>query len=67
MTLDPLSADAHYHLGLAAVKIGDLDRAKEAWTTFLRLTRTGDRRKHVDRGVAAINELEDVIESAPTE
>lgn len=67
VTLDPLSADAHYHLGMAAVKTGELDRAREAWTTFLRLTRTGDRRKHVDRAVAAMNELNEAVESAPTE
>ncbi len=67
VTLDPLSADAHYHLGLAAVRIGDLERAREAWTTFLRLTPTGDRRKHVDRAVAAMNELNEAVEAAPTE
>lgn len=67
VTLDPLSADAHYHLGLAAVKTGDLDRSHEAWSTFLRLTHTGDRRKHVDRAVAALNELERAVESAPAE
>ncbi|MGK7312733.1 MAG: DUF4388 domain-containing protein [Candidatus Longimicrobiales bacterium M2_2A_002] len=67
VTLDPLSADAHYHLGLAAVKTGDLDRALRAWSTFLRLTHTGDRREHVDRAVAALNELQRAVESAPAE
>ena len=67
VALDPLSADAHYHLGLAAVKNGDLDRAREAWSTFLRLTHTGDRRAHVDRAVAAMNELKTAVESAPVD
>ena len=67
VTLDPLSADAHYHLGMAAVKSGDLARTREAWSTFLRLTRSGDRREHVDRAVAALDELEQAVESAPTE
>lgn len=67
VTLDPLSADAHYHLGMAAVKSGDLARTREAWSTFLRLTRAGHRREHVDRAVAALDELERAVESAPTE
>ncbi len=67
VTLDPLSSDAHYHLGLAAVKTGELARAREAWTTFLRLTRTGDRRTYVDRAVAALDELNAAVESAPSE
>lgn len=67
VTLDPLSTDAHYHLGLAAVRTGDLERAREAWSTFLRLTPTGDRRKYVDRAVAALNELNEAVEAAPTE
>ncbi|MDX1675993.1 MAG: DUF4388 domain-containing protein [Longimicrobiales bacterium] len=67
VTLDPLSADAHYHLGMAAVKTGDLQRAREAWTTFLRLTHDGDRRTHVDRAVAALDELEQAVGAAPEE
>lgn len=68
VTLDPLSLDAHYHLGLAAVRGGDLDRGSEAWGTFLRLSQGGgDRRRHVERAVAAMTELKRAIESAPTE
>lgn len=67
VTLDPLSVDAHYHLGLAAVKAGALGRAVEAWHTFLRLAPGGERREHVERAVAAMAELRQAIESAPGE
>lgn len=67
VTLDPLSLDAHYHLGMAAIRIGDLSRSAEAWRTFLRLAPTGDRRSYVESAVAALDELERIIESAPTE
>jgi tetratricopeptide (TPR) repeat protein len=68
VALDPLSLDAHYHLGLAAVRSGDLDRANEAWSTFLRLTRDGgSRRRPVERAVGAMTELKRAIEAAPTE
>lgn len=68
VALDPLSLDAHYHLGLAAVRIGDLDRANEAWSTFLRLSRDGgSRRQPVERAVGAMTELKRAIEAAPTE
>lgn len=67
VALDPLSPDAHYHLGMAAIRIGDLNRAVEAWRTFLRIAPPGDRRKYVDRAVAALDELNQVIEAAPTE
>lgn len=65
--LDPLSADAHYHLGMAAVRIGDLARAAEAWRTFLRLAPGGDRRSFVTRALAALDELKRTMESAPAE
>jgi tetratricopeptide (TPR) repeat protein len=67
VALDPLSADAHYHLGLAAARDGELDRAVEAWSTFLRLDAGGERRPHVEAAVAAMAELKRAIESAPTE
>ena len=67
VTLDPLSVDAHYHLGMAAVRVGDLARAVGAWRTFLRLAPPGDRRSFVERAVAALDDLKRVIESAPSE
>ena len=67
VALDPLSPDAHYHLGLATMKTGDLDRTHEAWSTFLRLADPGDRREYVERAVAALEELNEAVESAPIE
>lgn len=67
VALDPLSTDAHYQLGLAAARMGELDRALEAWNTFLRLERGGHRRKHVEVAVRAMSDLKRAIESAPTE
>jgi TolA-binding protein len=42
---DPLSSAAHYHLGFAAARVGELSRAEEAWTTFLRLDDSAPRRR----------------------
>ena len=67
VALDPLASEAHYQLGLAAAKTGDLERAAEAWETFLRLAPTGDRRAHVQRAVTALADLQEALESAPTE
>jgi cytochrome c-type biogenesis protein CcmH/NrfG len=49
------------------VKSGDLERAAAAWNTFLQLSPGGERRSHVQRAVAAMAELKQAIESAPTE
>src|SRR5690606_13336148 len=38
VSLDPLSAEAHYRLGFCAVQTGDLERAGRAWDTYIRLT-----------------------------
>jgi hypothetical protein len=67
VTLDPLSLDAHYHLGLAAAKAGDLDGAADAWRRFLRLTPAGDRRQHVEQAMAAIDKLQNALAAAPAE
>lgn len=67
VALDPLSADAHYHLGLAAVRAGELGRGSEAWTTFLRLAHSGDRRMYVEQAVNAMEDLKRAVEAAPAE
>jgi tetratricopeptide (TPR) repeat protein len=67
VVLDPLSADAHYHLGLAAVRSGELGRGHEAWTTFLRLAHSGDRRTYVEKAVNAMDDLKRAVEAAPAE
>jgi hypothetical protein len=67
VTLDPLSPEAHYQLGLAAARTGELDRTAEAWTSFLRLGPDDRRREHVARALRAVAELQHAIRSAPTE
>ncbi|HSH45296.1 MAG TPA: DUF4388 domain-containing protein [Longimicrobiales bacterium] len=64
--LDPLSPDAHYHLGMAAARTGEHDRAAEAWRTFLRLAPGGERKAFVTRALAALDELKRTMESAPS-
>jgi cytochrome c-type biogenesis protein CcmH/NrfG len=67
VTLDPLSFDAHYHLGLAAARIGDLEGAAEAWRSFLRLAPAGDRRTYVEQAMVGISELQHFLRAAPAE
>ena len=43
--LAPLSPEAHFDLGLAAIRTGDLARAATALETFLRLGGNGRRRE----------------------
>jgi tetratricopeptide (TPR) repeat protein len=69
VTLDPLSAEAHYRLGFCAVQTGDLERASRAWDTYIRLTPNGDQRQKVVSGLAAVKTLTQILErttSAPT-
>ncbi len=65
--LDPLAADAHYHLGLAAARSGELDRAEDAWRTCLRLDQEGQRSSVVEPAIDAMRELKRILEAAPTE
>jgi tetratricopeptide (TPR) repeat protein len=52
---DPLLATAHYHLGAAALRAGNLERAEEAWNTYLRLADPAPRaRAAVRQGVGAL-------------
>jgi tetratricopeptide (TPR) repeat protein len=55
--LDPLSAEGHYLLGFAAVRIGELERATQAWETFLRLAPNGEQRQLAAQALAALRAL----------
>lgn len=66
-TLDPLMADAHYHLGLAAIQLSEFERTVEAWRTYLRLAKAGDRRTFVEDALSKLIALMQVIEEAPRE
>ncbi|MGH7482361.1 MAG: DUF4388 domain-containing protein [Longimicrobiales bacterium] len=60
--LDPLAPGSHYHLGFAAVQIGDLERAADAWEMYLRLSPEESAvRRHVSTALAAVRRLIDVI------
>ncbi|MBV9108651.1 MAG: DUF4388 domain-containing protein [Gemmatimonadetes bacterium] len=56
--LDPLSALTHYELGFAAAHTGDMHRARDAWSTYLRLE-DGDaaRRQKAQSAIAAADAL----------
>lgn len=59
---DPLSAPAYYHLGFAAARTGDLSRAEEAWTIYLRLPdAAAHRRNTATRAAAAAGELRKIL------
>lgn len=55
---DPLLAAGYYHLGIAAARAGELDRAEDAFGTYLRLDpAAGEKRERADRAIGAIIEL----------
>lgn len=60
---DPLLAEGYYHLGLAAARAGELDRAEEALRTFLRIDEgAGAQRDRAVRASGAIRELKRVLQ-----
>jgi tetratricopeptide (TPR) repeat protein len=61
--LDPLSAAAHYHLGFAAARVGDLRRAESAWNTCLRLADGEPRRREIAlKAARCVASLRSVLE-----
>jgi cytochrome c-type biogenesis protein CcmH/NrfG len=62
--LDPLSAEAHYRLGFAAVQTGELQRAVDAWETFVRLAPHGEARDLVVQALTALRALTQVLQRA---
>src|SRR5688572_4780346 len=64
--LDPLSADAHYLLGFAAIRTGDIDRAARAWETFLRLAPPGEPRQNATQALGALRALTPILNRALT-
>jgi hypothetical protein len=63
--MDPLGSAPHYQLGFAAARSGDLSRAEEAWTTYLRLPETPARqRATAAAGLEALAALRDVLRRA---
>lgn len=64
VSLDPLLPEAHYHLGFTAVRIGELERAAEAWSMFLRLSENGPNHERVQRALAAVKDLNEILGNA---
>lgn len=60
--LDPLSSDAHFQLGFAALRAGELDRAVRALETCSQLTPQGERRDLVARALEAAQSLNLILE-----
>jgi len=61
--LDPLLADAHYHLGFSAIRTGELDRATHAWDTYLRLSQNGNQRQFVSQALAHVRSLSQLLQT----
>jgi hypothetical protein len=66
VSLDPLSAEAHYLLGFAAVRTGELDAATTAWQTFLRLAPNGEPRQLAAQALSALRALTHIVTRATT-
>ncbi|HUF51218.1 MAG TPA: DUF4388 domain-containing protein [Longimicrobiales bacterium] len=62
--LDPLGADAHYLLGHAAVRTGELERATKAWDTYVRLAPNGESRQLAAQALAALRSLTQILTKA---
>lgn len=59
--LDPLFAEAHYHLGFTAIRTGELDRATQAWDTYLRLSQNGNQRQLVSQALNHVRSLSQLL------
>lgn len=64
VSLDAQSPEAHYRLGFAAVRTGELDRARQAWDAFVRLSPPGKSRQLVSEALHAVESLAHVLEQA---
>lgn len=64
VSLDPLLADAHLALGFSAVRTGELKRAAEAWSTFLRLSPNGGGGAMVAQALTHVRALDQILEES---
>jgi tetratricopeptide (TPR) repeat protein len=64
--LDPMSMDAHYMLGFAAIRTGELERATKAWETFLRLAPNGEPRQLAAQALASLRALTLIVRRVMT-
>jgi hypothetical protein len=63
--LAPTSAEIQFHLGFTAARIGDLERAGQAWETFLALGHGDERAPLALRGTEALRALGMVLRDGP--
>jgi tetratricopeptide (TPR) repeat protein len=61
--LDPLFAEAHYHLGFTAIRTGELERASQAWDTYLRLSQNGNQRQLVNQALNHVRSLSQLLQT----
>jgi predicted Zn-dependent protease len=59
--LDPLLAEAHYMLGFAALRTGELERATIAWDAYLRLSPNGGNRQVVTQALNHVRSLSQLM------
>jgi tetratricopeptide (TPR) repeat protein len=60
---DPLLASAYFHLGVAALRVGNLERAEEALATCARLADPdAGRRAAAERAASLLGQLRSVLE-----
>ncbi|MGH7476859.1 MAG: DUF4388 domain-containing protein [Longimicrobiales bacterium] len=59
--LAPQTAEAHYHLGFTAIRIGELERATTAWQTYLKVAGRGPERDSVTRALEATQSLAQIL------
>jgi tetratricopeptide (TPR) repeat protein len=62
--LDPLSADAYFLLGFAALRTGELERASRAWEAFLRVSPDGEARQQAVHALASLRTLMQIVTRA---
>jgi tetratricopeptide (TPR) repeat protein len=62
--LDPQLLEAHYLLGFAALRTGELERAIKAWETFLRIAPNGEPRQYAAQALAALRALTQIVARA---
>lgn len=62
LRLDPLLEQARYELGFVRLQSGDLTGAAHEWTAYLRIAQDSADRRRVERAMAAVRELQAVME-----
>jgi tetratricopeptide (TPR) repeat protein len=62
--LDPQQTEAHYLLGFAAVRTGELERASRAWEAYLRLSPNGETRRLAADALGSLRALLQIVTRA---